>query len=50
MLLETGAGTVFRQNGKNTHWKDSGDVVCCNKQGNCIDSFRLIGFGSRFPL
>lgn len=36
----TGAGTAFRQNGKNTYENDSGDVAYRNKQGNCIDSFR----------
>ncbi len=35
------AGTAFGQIGKkNIYGKDSGDVVYCNKQGNCIDSFR----------
>ena len=33
---------------QNTHWKDSRDVAYRNKQGNCIDSFRLIGFESQF--
>jgi len=35
---EMGAGTAFRQNGKNTHGKDSGDVAYRNKQGTCISS------------
>lgn len=35
-----GVGTAFRQNGKNSHERGSGDVACRNKQGNCIDSFQ----------
>ena len=38
--LRWGAGTAFRQNGKNSYGKDIRDVVYRNKQGNCIDSFR----------
>ena len=37
---EMGAGTAFRQNGKNSHGRDSGDVAYRNEQGNCIDSFQ----------
>lgn len=37
---EMGAGTAFRQNGRNTHGRGSGDVVYRNEQGNCIDSFQ----------
>lgn len=39
---EMGAGTAFRQTGKNIHGKDSGDVAYGNKQGNCTHSFQKL--------